>query len=371
MRGLAQKAGALPFGAADNTTDCRRTGASLPHKTGGAPKMKPELYMNPQNQTSADANGAPAAAPATQAGQDLDPPSGAPYQGVCAAAPEAAADAALMAPAAFAAVRFVLVETSHPGNVGAVARAMKTMGFGTVPGSLVLVSPREPAVREHPDAIAMASGADDVLAGAVIVDNIEAALAGTAYAVALTARQREFGPPRLLPRDAVAQAGARIAALQATPQGAQAAGAHIAFVFGNERFGLPNEVVDRCSAVTHIPANPAYTSLNLAQAVQLVAYEMRLALLEVRATPLAEIGYAGEPATAEQIEAMFGHLQSGLEAIGFLDPASPKKLMPRLRRLLARSGLEREEVNILRGIAKHMLAATQGQGARAPTKQEK
>lgn len=296
--------------------------------------MKPELYMNPQNQTSV------------------------------------AADGAL---AAFSAVRFVLVETSHPGNVGAVARAMKTMGFGTVPGSLVLVSPREPAVREHPDAIAMASGADDVLAAAVIVEDIEAALAGTAYAVALTARQREFGPPRLLPRDAVAQAGARIGAQQAARHGAgpAEAGAHVAFVFGNERFGLPNEVVDRCSAVTHIPANPAYTSLNLAQAVQLVAYEMRLALLEVRATPLAEIGYAGEPATAEQIEAMFGHLQAGLEAIGFLDPASPKKLMPRLRRLLARSGLEREEVNILRGIAKHMLVATQGPGTEAPTKQEK
>ncbi|EHP38611.1 RNA methyl transferase TrmH [Cupriavidus basilensis OR16] len=332
--------------------------------------MKPELYMNPQNQTSADASSAAATTAAATAAPDLNPPSGAPSGAVSGAAAEAGADTALMAPAAFAAVRFVLVETSHPGNVGAVARAMKTMGFGTVPGSLVLVSPREPAVREHPDAIAMASGADDVLAGAVIVDNIEAALAGTAYAVALTARQREFGPPRLLPRDAVAQAGARIATRQRA-ETTKAGGAHVAFVFGNERFGLPNEVVDRCSAVTHIPANPAYTSLNLAQAVQLVAYEMRLALLEVRATPLAEIGYAGEPATAEQIEAMFGHLQSGLEAIGFLDPASPKKLMPRLRRLLARSGLEREEVNILRGIAKHMLVAAQGHGAGAPTEQEK
>ena len=323
--------------------------------------MKPELYMNPQNQTSAAASGTPAAVADPQTGPAPIPPLG--------VSPGTGPDAAGGAPAAFAAVRFVLVETSHPGNVGAVARAMKTMGFGAAPGSLVLVSPREPAVREHPDAIAMASGADDVLAGAVIVESIEVALAGTAYAVALTARQREFGPPRLLPRDAVAQAGARIAAQHAAAPAA--AGAHIAFVFGNERFGLPNEVVDRCSAVTHIPANPAYTSLNLAQAVQLVAYEMRLALLEVRATPLAEIGYAGEPATAEQIEAMFGHLQAGLEAIGFLDPASPKKLMPRLRRLLARTGLEREEVNILRGIAKHMLMATQGAGARAPVKQEK
>ncbi len=328
--------------------------------------MKPELYMNPQNQTSTADGGAVAGATDSRSGTEPIPPGGT-QSGLPASG--AALDAFSGSPVAFAAVRFVLVETSHPGNVGAVARAMKTMGFGTVPGSLVLVSPREPAVRTHPDAVAMASGADDVLAGAVIVEDIESALAGTAYAVALTARQREFGPPRLLPRDAVAQAAGRIAARHAADPAA--CGAHIAFVFGNERFGLPNDAVDRCSAVTHIPANPAYTSLNLAQAVQLVAYEMRLALLEVRATPLAEIGYAGEPATAEQVEAMFGHLQAGLEAIGFLDPASPKKLMPRLRRLLARSGLEREEVNILRGIAKHMLAAAQGSGARAPTKQEK
>ncbi|WP_231586533.1 RNA methyltransferase [Cupriavidus basilensis] len=304
--------------------------------------------MNPPNQTSAAA-------------------------GDAAATPRQPMDMTQGAPAAFAAVRFVLVETSHPGNVGAVARAIKTMGFGAVPGSLVLVAPREPEVRAHPDAVAMASGADDVLAGAVIVDGIEHALAGTAYAVALTARQREFGPPRLLPRDAAAQAAGRIAARLAATPGEPPAGAHVAFVFGNERFGLPNEAVARCAAVTHIPANPAYTSLNLAQAVQLIAYEMRLALLAPRATPLAEIGYAGEPATAEQVEAMFGHLQTGLEAIGFLDPAAPKKLMPRLRRLLARSGLEREEVNILRGIAKHMLLAARGEvpgAARAPGKQE-
>jgi tRNA/rRNA methyltransferase len=219
------------------------------------------------------------------------------------------------------------------------------MGFGGASASLVLVMPRDQAVQRHPDAVAMASGADDVLAGAVIVDTIEAALDGVAYAVALTARQREFGPPRLLPRDAAAQGGDCLAASPA---------ARIAFVFGNERFGLPNEAVSRCSAVTHIPANPAYASLNLAQAVQLIAYEMRLTLLQERAAPPVEIGYAGQPATAEQIEAMFAHLQAGLEAIGFLDPLHPKKLMPRLRRLFARSGLEREEVNILRGIARHM-----------------
>ncbi|MDT6962871.1 RNA methyltransferase [Cupriavidus sp. SZY C1] len=254
----------------------------------------------------------------------------------------------------FSRVRVVLVETSHPGNVGSVARAMKTMGFGDAPGSLVLVSPREPDVLAHPDAVAMASGADDVLAGARIVDDIEAALAGTAFTVAMTARQREFGPPRLLPRAAAARGSALLAADD---------GAEIALVFGNERYGLPNAAVLRCSAVTHIPANPAYASLNLAQAVQLVAYELRLALLDAHAAAgvvpdgVPNIGYAGEPATTEQVESMFDHFQAGLVAIGFLDPDNPRKLMPRLRRMFARAGLEREEVNILRGIAKRMLLA--------------
>lgn len=257
-------------------------------------------------------------------------------------------------PGIFSRVRVVLVETSHPGNVGSVARAMKTMGFGDVPGSLVLVTPREPDVLTHPDAVAMASGADDVLAGARIVDDIESALAGTAFTVAMTARQREFGPPRLLPRAAASRGRAVLAADDT---------AVIAFVFGNERYGLPNDAVLRCSAVTHIPANPAYASLNLAQAVQLIAYEMRLALLEEQEAAggvpdgAPNIGYSGEPATAEQVESMFGHFQSGLVAIGFLDPDNPRKLMPRLRRMFARAGLEREEVNILRGIAKRMLLA--------------
>lgn len=294
-------------------------------------------------------------------------------------APQTALDAA------FARVRFVLVETSHPGNVGSVARAIKTMGFGARPGTLVLVSPREPAVREHPEAVALASGADDVLRAARVVDDLETALAGASYTVAMTARQREFGPPRLLPREATARARGHLlaaaagfgsastaeATLERTQGSTQGStqeptaefspeAADVAFVFGNERFGLPNEAVDRCSVVTHIPANPAYASLNLAQAVQLIAYEMRLALLQDRAAPPSDIGYAGQAATAEQIEAMFAHLQQGLEAIGFLDPAHPKKLMPRLRRLFARSGLEQEEVNLLRGIAKQMTLAGRG-----------
>jgi tRNA/rRNA methyltransferase len=150
-------------------------------------------------------------------------------------------------------------------------------------------------------------------------------------------------------------------------------------VFGNERYGLPNDAVLRCSAVTHIPANPAYASLNLAQAVQLITYEMRLALLEGQpgqsgpgeasdGTP--NIGYAGEPATAEQVESMFDHLHAGLVAIGFLDPDNPRKLMPRLRRMFARAGLEREEVNILRGIARRMLMARDGQDTPADGNKE-
>ena len=150
--------------------------------------------------------------------------------------------------------RFVLVETSHPGNVGSAARALKTMGFGD-PGSLVLVRPREPAAQSHADAIAMASGADDVLASARVVDDIGAALAGASLAIALTARPREFGPRRIGPRVAAEE----VATLLAAPD------TSVAFVFGNERFGLPNEVVERCHVVTHIPANPAYASLNLSQ----------------------------------------------------------------------------------------------------------
>ncbi|WP_197328371.1 RNA methyltransferase [Ralstonia syzygii] len=243
--------------------------------------------------------------------------------------------------------RFVLVETSHPGNVGSTARALKTMGFGE-PGGFALVRPREPDAQSHPDAVAMASGADDVLASARVVDDFGEALAGVSLAIALTARPREFGPRRIGPRAAAQE----VAALLASP------GATVAFVFGNERFGLPNEVVERCHVVTHIPANPAYASLNLSQAVQLIAHEVRMALLADTGTGdtrVDSVGFVGEPATAEQIDGMFAHLERALVEIGFLDPAQPKKLMPRLRRLFARTQLEAEEVNILRGIAKRML----------------
>ncbi|MCS6766358.1 MAG: RNA methyltransferase [Candidatus Protistobacter heckmanni] len=240
----------------------------------------------------------------------------------------------------FPRTRFVLTETSHPGNVGAAACAVKNMGFGR----LVLADPQcgveDP--RRDPAAVAMASGADDVLSSALIVPDLDAALAEAGITLALTARQREFGPPRLSPREA----------------GAQDEGAEIAFVFGNERYGLPNEAVDRCRMAVHIPANPDYASLNLAQAVQLMAYEARLAWLEAQGAPRSwpvESGFVGVPANHREVEEGLAHLEEALVEIGFLDPDNPRKLMPRLRRLFARAGLEREEVNILRGIARSII----------------
>jgi tRNA/rRNA methyltransferase len=247
----------------------------------------------------------------------------------------------------FTSTLFVLVEPSHPGNVGAAARALKTMGFSR----LVLVAPRLAHVQTDPEAIAMASGAEDVLASARIVPTIADALAGVTWSVALTARMREYGPPQLAPREAASEARA------------YAPGGDIAFVFGNERTGLSNEHVERCSALAHIPANPAYSSLNLAQAVQVLAYELRIAYLADEALAggaQADEAAIGARAPNDDIERMYVHLENALIALEFLDPANPKKLMSRLRRLFARAGLEREEVNIVRGIAKHILLRAHG-----------
>ncbi|RDJ99025.1 RNA methyltransferase [Paraburkholderia lacunae] len=253
----------------------------------------------------------------------------------------------------FTSTRFVLVEPSHPGNVGAAARALKTMGFSR----LVLVSPRVPHVQSDPEAIAMASGADDVLASAHVVPTLADALNGVHWSIALTARLREYGPPQLTPRAAASVAREH------------AVHGEIALVFGNERTGLSNEDVERCSALAHIPANPAYSSLNLAQAVQVLSYELRTAYLAaddavpaVVQTPAGQGEPVGARAASDEIESMYAHLESALVALDFLDPANPKKLMSRLRRLFARSGLEREEVNIVRGIAKHILLKTKRPG---------
>ena len=237
----------------------------------------------------------------------------------------------------FTRLRFVLVETSRAGNVGSVARAMKTMGFS----ELVLVSPRCADPLNDPEAVAFASGAIDVLANARIVGSIGEALEGCNFAAAVSARLREFSPPVWTPRSF----GEHIAA-----QG----DLRPALIFGNERVGLPNEIVEGCNVLINIPANPAYSSLNLSQAAQVLAYECRMAA-SGDALPATPVGFHGDAASVTQIEGMYAHLEEALVSIGFLKADNPGKLMPRLKRLFARTGLETEEVNILRGIARQIL----------------
>ncbi|HXA47383.1 MAG TPA: RNA methyltransferase [Burkholderiaceae bacterium] len=232
----------------------------------------------------------------------------------------------------------VLVETSRPGNIGAAARAMKTMGFS----DLVLVNPRFDDAMQQEEAIAFASGAQDVMTSARIVGSFSEALEGCNFAAAVSARLREFSPPIVTPRNLAGQL--------AVDQGLQAA-----LVFGNERFGLPNEIVEKCNVLINIPANPEYSSLNLAQAVQVLTYECRMAAIE-GISNTTDIGFQGQAAALAQIEGMYAHLEQALIAIDFLDADNPKKLMPRLKRLFSRTQLEVEEVNILRGIAKQILA---------------
>ena len=236
-------------------------------------------------------------------------------------------------------LRFVLVETSRPGNIGAAARAIKNMGFS----ELVLVNPRFADAQQQEEAVAFASGANDVLTSARIVGSIEEALIDCNYAAAVTARLREFSPPVISPR-ALATRLNEETSLRA------------AVVFGNERFGLPNEIVEKCNVLINIPANPDYSSLNLAQAIQVVAYEARMAGIGETLAVNTTIGFQGEAANMTQIDGMYAHLEQALVAIDFLDADNPKKLMPRLKRLFSRTQLETEEVNILRGIAKQILA---------------
>ena len=231
--------------------------------------------------------------------------------------------------------RFVLLRTSHAGNVGAAARAMQVMGFA----DLVLVAPRDPGIAGHADALAMASGAQAVLGRARVVGSLAEALDGVSHACATAMTPRDFGPPTYAPR-------AHLPTLAAQ-------GARVAFVFGSERHGMGNDEVYRCHACLSIPTDPTYGSLNLAQAVQVIAYEWRQALggFEVVArTP------ARRPASAERVQAALAHWERALVAIGFLDPAAPKKLMPRLNQLLNRAALGDEEIDILRGIARSIEA---------------
>ena len=225
------------------------------------------------------------------------------------------------------AIRVVLVATSHAGNIGAAARAMLTMGVTR----LVLVTPR---AFPHPDAVARASGATVVLDAARVVATLDEAIAGCALAVGLSARPREFAG-RVLPVRAAAEAAI-----------AHSARGDVALVFGTEMSGLSNDELARCHVVATIPANPDYGSLNLAAAVQVACYELRVALTGGSVWTAPRFA----PATTDEIASLDAHAARTLTDMRFLNPRLPRRLMPRLRRLFARAGLEKEEVNILRGI---------------------
>jgi tRNA/rRNA methyltransferase len=234
-------------------------------------------------------------------------------------------------------VRFVLVAPSHPGNIGAAARAIRTMGFR----QLHVVAPREPDFREHAEAVAFATHAVGVLQAAASHETLAQALDGVRLSFAMTGYGREFGPPLTDLRQAAARSRAH---LQGEP-------GDVAFVFGSERNGLLNADVERCSACCAIAADAHAASLNLAQAVQVTAYEARLALAGGAVDPRLAPFAPEPPASHEHLEGMFAHLEQALVQVGYLDPAKPGRLMSRLRRLLARAQPSDSEVDILRGIA--------------------
>jgi len=223
-------------------------------------------------------------------------------------------------------VRVVLSHTSHPGNIGAAARAMKTMGLR----SLYLINPNY-----FPDAqaSAMAAGADDILQNAVVCSSIDEALQGVVYTVGMTARQRGISPDVRMPREAMPLV------LQ------QAITNPVALLFGTEMSGLTNDEAGRSQLLVNIPANPEFSSLNLAAAVQVIVYE-----LSVTAENFVPEVLSIQPARHEHLEGFFTHLEKTLFEIGFFTTQNPSRMMQRLRRLYGRTGLEQDELNILRGI---------------------
>lgn len=228
----------------------------------------------------------------------------------------------------FSSIRIVLVATSHPGNIGSTARAMKTMGLS----SLYLVSPKS-----FPDykAKEMAAGADDLLENAVVTETLDEALSGCQLILATSARPRGLSLPGLIP------------AACAELISKQTSSTQIAIVFGREHAGLTNQELLKCQYHIHIPSNPEYSSLNLAQAVQIVAYELRMKLL----TPQPEVALrSDEYATADEIERFYEHLKEVFIETKFLQEANPRRLMQRVRRLFNRVNLEKMEVSILRGM---------------------
>ena len=258
--------------------------------------------------------------------------------------------------------RFILINTSHAGNVGAAARAMKTMGFD----DMVLVAPRWANVLRREETIQRASGALDVLNNARIVETLDEALDGMTHLCATAMTPRDFGPPTRAPREHFElllkgeHSRKQIRRLEPdfshenAETNSNAFG--MGFLFGSERFGMSNEDVYRCNVALSIPTNPKFGSLNLGAAIQLIAYEWRLAM---GGFADVEPANTSDPdlADAAQITGMLKHWEQSLTDIGFLDPAAPKKLMPRLNQLFNRAQLSPEEIHILRGIAKAMSQA--------------
>lgn len=257
----------------------------------------------------------------------------------------------------FERVRYILTEPSHPGNVGSAARAVKTMGFS----DLWIAGAQQPDITQDPQAIALASGASDVLANAGQTDDLKQALGPVTLAFAMTARARDLGPPPLDIREAAELARFH---LEEHPDN------RIAVVFGCERAGLSNAQVALCHRVCHIPANPAYSSLNVAQALQLAAWEMRYALIDAQdrlpRTPDIRPDPGKAPASAQAIHNLLEHWEQALFAVKFLDPKHPKKLVTRMQHLLQRSELTRDEVDMLRGVCTAMIATARRAGHEIP-----
>lgn len=278
----------------------------------------------------------------------------------------------------FARTRFIMLGTSHPGNVGSAARALKTMGFT----QLVLAAPKDKGFLKHPEAIALASGAADILEKAVVYDSLDEALANTTLSFALTARSRDMGPPALDIRHAAVEAQSHLQSM---------AQSEVAIILGPERIGLDNEEISRCHRICHIPANPEYSSLNVAQAMQLAAWELRYAYNSGVVAPSALTDFKeGSSVEAEQkravmpaweaahimqqlaqkdgalsinqalapqaqVEAFITHWQEAMIHLDFLNPTRPKKLMPRMRYLFNRCHMTQEEVDMMRGVCTKIL----------------
>jgi tRNA/rRNA methyltransferase len=259
------------------------------------------------------------------------------------------------APLPFDRVRYVLVQPTLAANIGAAARAIKTMGFGR----LVVVDPRDPGYRSDADAIALSTGAADVLAASTCVPDLAYGLAGVGLAIAMTGYDREFGPPLLDLRSVAGKVAQHLAA----PEHGD-----VAFVFGTERSGLSNADVMRCQLAGAIPANPAFSSLNLAQSVQVTAYECQLALRGTTEIQPGQLRFGPDdaPAGVEALEKLYEHFEQAATAVGFHDPAEPKTLMVRVRRMFNRARPTQTEVDLLRGV---LAAVIESRADRAGRKQ--